>query len=213
MEKQIDKKTHELKTDLLALMDDVLNIYQSLLSCIDEMDDACLKAVIKEDKTINVKELDFNEKLVEYIISFSPVATDLRETVSYLKIANDLERIADYTTNIAKIFRRGINFNEYELKKIKYGISLVIEFLEGIKELIDNFSSSAAYELVENDKELDELYKNYYSDKIVNYSKKQDIEVVISTVSILKYLERAGDHTVNIVEHMIFAQKGKYVNL
>lgn len=211
--RQIDKKTTEVKKELQSLMKDVVNIYQNLYECIDECDDDCLKSVIKNDKDVNKKELDLNEMIVEYIATFSPLATDLREAISYLKIANDLERIADYTTNIAKIFRRSVNFSSYEIKKIKYGISLVLEFLEGVSTIIDNFSTTLAYELVENDKELDDLYKNFYSEQIMNFNKERDVEAIISTVSILKYLERAGDHIVNIVEQMIYAQRGKYVNL
>ncbi len=213
MKRQIDKKTTQLKDNLLDLMNDVTNIYQELIDCIEDVDDQCLKAVINKDHQINEKELFFNETLIDYIVAFSPVATDLRESISYLKIANDLERIADYTTNIAKIFRRGVNFETSELKKIKYGLSLIVDFLNQVKELIKNYSSSVAYEIVDNDKELDALYKNYYFDKIANKEKTKDIELVVSTVSILKYLERSGDHIVNIVEHIIFAQKGKHVSL
>lgn len=213
MGKHIDKKTSEVKVELIEMMKDVKGLYQSIILCTEDFDDSCLKSVIKKDKDINQQELQLNESIVEYMIKFSPIATDLRESISYLKIANELERIADYTTNIAKIFRRGIAFTDYEIKKITYGLNLIIEFLDSTQDVITNYSTTLAYELVENDKELDDLYNNYYSKQIINLDADRNIEVVISTVTILKYLERAGDHIVNIIEHMIYAQKAKYVNL
>lgn len=212
MEYLVEEQKLAIKKRILKMLDEIIGLYEQVSDLISNIDYEKSKEIIHADKKIDALEIEINDMVVEYIIANAPIATDLREAVSNLKIVTDLERIADYTKNIAKIIRKGGEFSDYDRKKVLRGLAIFTEFLGELKDLLDSPDISVAFELVEKDDLLDDLYKEYYVGALMSEN-KYNFESMILTLSTLKYIERAGDHIVNIIEGIIYTQKGRRVAL
>lgn len=208
----IDEQRTVIKDTMILMIHDTKELFGELIEVIKNNDIELSKKVVEADKEINALDTKINDLIVEYIVAQAPLAGDLREVVSYLKIASDVERIADYTTNIAKYIRGGLTFNERNIGKITYGCEVLIELLSDIMALINQPDITLCYEVAKKDDILDELYRNYYVTAFIK-NLNTDFEETIATINILKQLERAGDHIVNVIENLIYALKGKRVDL
>ena len=137
---------------------------------------------------------------------FNPVATDLREIIAGMKVANNLERISDEARSIARRARKLLKHPEiaevhliepvYE-KAARLFKDAVRSYAEGNTEL--------AVSLDEKDLELDDAHR----DVIRELGKRMDRETlqvkqILHLIFMVRSLERVGDHAVNIGEDAVF---------
>ena len=134
-----------------------------------------------------------------------------------LKIATNLERIADFAVNIAKSTTRigkDAKLLERPLENIKrmYQISEIM-FNTGIQAFID-VDLKQAKKIAEMDHEVDRLYgETILKLFALNKSNPEKIDQIIQFLLICRYLERTADHVTNIAENVIYLEKGKHYDL
>src|SRR5699024_653705 len=145
-------------------------------------------------KVYNKIEYDINEKVVMLITKQQPMATDLRVMISALKIASELERMADNSTNIAQIRKRVIITDYFILTRLKTMGKLAMLMLKDLENAIRNKDILLIKEIIERDTDIDDLYR-----EISNTTYLIDDDPFISTQAHLaaRYLERIGDHIKN----------------
>ena len=169
--------------------------------------------IIKDDEEIDKYENLIEQQVVNLIALRQPLAIDLRETVTALKISSDLERIGDLSKNIAK---RSLwissNLNE-NLIKILNTLSENVQ--KQLKSVIDSYlerSSSMAIDVWESDEKIDNL-TNQCMQASIDFLKKDPKNLQNGThlLFVSKNLERMGDHTTNIAEQVYFLVKGEYL--
>jgi len=169
--------------------------------------------VIEEDERINKLEEEIDELIVVIITRQQPVAVDLRRNLTALKIAHDLERVADYAVNIAKSFIR-IRTREIEvpIENINTMHTLGIEMLSRALEAYQQEDLKAAREIAEMDDKVDELYGETVQ---ILMSRLVDSQEKVSSVTqlafICRYLERIADYATNISENIYYLVKGKHM--
>lgn len=214
MVRLIDSHIHEVVEKVARLWDLTEVAYVRIEGAFRENNRKKALKVSKEDALINELEEEVNEDAIRVITLQAPVASDLRLLISSLKIAGQLERIADYTVNIADYVlvadEKGFSatvVDEDVLKMINY----VLEMLKLAKEAYLNEDIEAAKQIIEMDKQLDKIYGKSLR-RIVKDIDGEDIhEANLQSALIVKYLERAGDHIVNVCEAIFYMVKGRHL--
>jgi len=139
-----------------------------------------------------------------------PMAQDLREIVSALKVSADLERIGDYAANIAK---RSLALAQVPVVRPAAGIPRMGRLVETIlKEVLDAYIERDVDKAIaawERDEELDDLYTSLFRE-VLTYMMEDPRNITPCThlLFMAKNLERIGDHATNIAEIIHFLVVG-----
>jgi phosphate transport system protein len=177
-------------------------IFQTAFEALLKRDSELCDHVVAEDEEIDILEKQVDQDGVNLLIRFHPVASDMREVVSAMKVSANLERIADQSVSIA---RRAKHLNdrpavrELALLESPYRLAVTI-FRNSIRAFADG-DCELARTLKLKDRELDAL-TDYVNEKLVQRA-TLDSELVPSYVDLIfvaRALERIGDHATNIAE-------------
>lgn len=169
--------------------------------------------IIKNDEEIDKFENLIEQQVVNLIALRQPLAIDLRETVTALKISSDLERIGDLSKNIAK---RSLLLSSNLSKNLIDILNTLSENVQKqLKLVIDSYlerSSSMAINVWESDEKIDNL-TNQCMQASIDFLKEDPKNLQNGThlLFVSKNLERMGDHTTNIAEQVYFLVKGEYL--
>lgn len=165
--------------------------------------------VIKKDIYIDRGELEINDKVVLLIAKQQPVATDLRRIIVFLRIATDIERMADNAKNIAQSTILLGNSDLQKLDNLKKLHDLVQIMLEKAIVAFKNEDVNIAKELGKYDDEADELYNDIVSELLGMTATNPDkIQYIMQLAFCARYLERFADHVTNIGESVLYLVKG-----
>lgn len=163
------------------------------------------------EKKIDDKERTIEAMCVKLILGQQPVAHDLMFISAALKMITDMERIGDQAADIAE-FADEIKLSEDEQNaNISEMAHQVIKMVTDSVEAFVNRDMDGASMVKESDNAVDDLFdkiKAELAGKVT--SREKTIEEALDILMIIKYLERIGDHAVNIAEWVEFAMTGKH---
>jgi len=171
------------------------------------------ESVIQEDEKIDKFETMIEQQVVNLIALRQPMAIDLRETVTALKISSDLERIGDLAKNISK---RTLLLNENLPKNLVDALFRVSTNVQKqLKAVLDSYlerSAAVAVNVWESDEQIDDL-TNLCMNEVVSYLKENEKNLEDGThlLFVTKNIERIGDHTTNVAEQVYFLVTGEYL--
>ena len=174
-------------------------------------DVALASTVRAADPAIDAMQREIEEAGILVIAKRQPMAIDLREIGGALRIAADLERIADLAKNIAK---RVIAINgSLPLPKVTGGFDAMARLaLERIKEVLDAFAQrdvAAALEVWKSDGDIDALYNSLFRELLTYMLEDpRNIGACTHLLFCAKNLERIGDHATNIAETIYYVVNG-----
>lgn len=211
--RKLDLELDGIKEQLLILTTCVKQSYLDVLDVINEDNHRLAIEIIHNDAVINEMEDELNKKVIQIIALQAPVATDLRLLIATLKIANQLERIADYVVNIADYFIVFASECDDDLKNsIVEMINLIIMMLEETMIIIENPNLEQIKNTANLDRKIDGLY-DQISDSLAMLEVDENItKYHLRTILIAKYLERAGDHITNVLESLAYQLDGNVYN-
>ena len=121
--------------------------------------------------------------------------------ISYIKIAEDLERVADNVVNIANVSAEYNIGSEEIINKFKSMLQLSKLMLSDATVAMETKDLALIKELLSRDEDIDMLYIDTTSEAI---EKIEDKVIMSQVVLIAKYIERIGDHLENISEHLYY---------
>ena len=168
------------------------------------------REVMREDRDIDSAEREIEQDCLKILLMERPVASDFREVSAALKMITDLERIADQAADISEI---SLQFGEEKFIKepehITQMATLAIGMVkDGVQSYI-NRDLATARGLDKRDDRVDELFETIKKDLIALIRQNPDnADQAILFMMIAKYLERIGDHAVNIGEWVEYAVTG-----
>ncbi|MGA0875422.1 MAG: phosphate signaling complex PhoU family protein, partial [Bacilli bacterium] len=168
--------------------------------------------IIKRDEQVNNLDELINETVLSFMATQAPVAKDLRASIAMIRVANDVERIGDYAKTISEF----IILTKPLYAPFKADMDHMFDdFLKMFKAATDLFFKPVleeTYNIANQDQFIDAKLKKAFHDipKVVT---TDNVLSVMDTFNILRTLERAGDHTKNICEAVIFKLKGKKIDL
>ena len=166
-------------------------------------DTTLAQAVIVADKRLDVLQREIEERSVLLIARRQPLAIDLRETISGIRVSGDLERIGDLAKNIAK--RVVAISDQAQPQKIVLGVQHMSDLVqEQLKDVLDAYASrdvAAAHEVWERDSAIDALYNSLFRE-LLTYMMEDPRNISFCTHLLFcaKNVERIGDHTTNVAE-------------
>jgi phosphate transport system protein len=167
--------------------------------------------VVRGDAPIDTLEDELDERAVRLLALRQPMATDLREVISALKISSDLERIGDYAANVAK---RVMALNQIPPIPPAGGIPRMTRLAQNmIKDTLDAYAARDAERAIDvwhRDEEVDEMYTGLFRE-LLTYMMEDPRNITPSThlLFIAKNIERIGDHTTNIAETIHYMVTGQ----
>jgi phosphate transport system protein len=182
------------------------NLKNAIKGLMERDDDWCNNS-IADDEEIDVLEMQIDREGIEVMSRYQPVASDLREVISSIKIGANIERVADQGVNIA---RRARKLNEHaevaELHLLDEPIRLSLEMFDDAVRSFAERNASLAVELKARDKTLDRMNKDF-TDVMVNRMQDDSVNLptYLNLIFISRCLERIGDHACNIAEDVVFA--------
>lgn len=213
---RFDNQIKKLKEDLLDLLYNVKKEHQQALLAIQNHEYDVSKQIIEDDEDIRKVAESLTTTAIWRIASQQPFATDLRTIIGYMNIIRDLERISNYAKNISK-FNMKYKPETKLVKEITNLMEVAFQMMDLIAESITKEETKQAYEAAKKDKLIDERYKKAMKEITNNFTKinkdKELIKQYTAGVQQLKYIERLGDHLVNICETIVYISKGKFYNL
>ncbi|UTW55392.1 phosphate signaling complex protein PhoU [Kordiimonas sp. SCSIO 12610] len=167
--------------------------------------------VVAEDKNIDQLELDINQQATQLLALRQPMAADLRAVVASLKIANDLERMGDYSKNIAKrtITLSNTSFMPSMSRSIENISRMVGDMISNVLDAYRKRNSELAKDVIAQDESVDQLYTSLFRE-ILTYMMEDPRNITICThyLFIVKNIERIGDHATNIAEQIYYVAEG-----
>lgn len=171
--------------------------------------------VIKNDDVIDKMETDIEEKCIKLIATQQPLAGDLREIFTTLKIITDLERIADHAVDIAKVSIRLADQKYIKpLIDIPRMADLAREMVRDCLKAYMNKDVELANSICQKDDIIDGLYKQIFRELLVYMMEDpKTINQATQFLFVSRFLERIGDHTTNVCEWVIYNVTGKKTDL
>ena len=180
---------------------------------IEKTMDMLIEGMEKRDRA-NL-EADIEKMCISLILREQPVAFDLRNVTSILKIITDLERIADHCTDIAKYLIEIIDSSDkylFDTKDISNMSFIVKEMITSTTECYIKSDEIKARDISLSDDKVDA----YFTDIVTSIESimERDSSKIFQGVRflyIVKYLERIADHSTNICEWIIYRVTGEHI--
>jgi phosphate transport system protein len=201
-------RLHEIVVEMGRLTGDQL---VQALEALDKGESIRARRVIERDAKVDELERKAEEQALRLLALRQPMAKDLRDIVSALKIVSHIERIADYAKNVAK---RSIALGQLAVVPALPAVpSLGAAALAMVRDIVDAYSAADAEKAIEvwkRDQQLDNAYTALVRDLLTQMV--EDARTTAASVhllSIAKNLERIGDHATDIAEDVFFLATGR----
>ena len=213
MRTKFDEQLEKLHVALIttgALCEDAISTAAKAL--LDN--DMSLAAKVKPiELEIDQKEREIENLCMRLLLQQQPVAGDLRQISSALKMITDLERIGDQTSDIAELLpylqERDLSFSKVHIKEMAEAT------IKMVTDSIDSFVRQdlpLARSVMEYDKVVDNLFNKVKEELIqIIGENRESGEFCIDLLMVAKYFERIGDHAVNVAEWVQYSLTGTKV--
>ena len=205
-----EKELNGIFDNLVLMCRHIEIAIEKCVKALVERDSELARDVFEEEKLIDRMERDIEQSCLRILLMEHPVAGDFHEVSAALKMITDLERIGDQARDIAEIT---MQFGEGEyIKKMEHIPQMAVIVIQMVKDGVQayiNRDLSLARSLETTDDKVDDLFNIVMSDLTSLIKKNPDnAEQAIMFMMITKYLERIGDHAVNIGEWVEYAVTG-----
>ncbi|MEP2715961.1 phosphate signaling complex protein PhoU [Pseudophaeobacter sp.] len=178
---------------------------------LETRDEELAQQVRRGDKAIDGLEELINEEAARVIAIRAPAAVDLRLVLSVMKIAGNLERIGDYSKNIAK--RTGVLIQGQDNSDSAAALRRMAREVElMLKDALDAYIQrdvELAADVIARDREVDQMYNALFREFLTHMMEDpRNITSCMHLHFIAKNIERMGDHVTSIAEELIYLVTG-----
>jgi len=214
MIRHFDEELKELNDGILKMGAYAEEAIFKSVEALRNRDRELAKSVIANDNNIDALELSIDEKCIDLIARYQPMAKDLRFITTGMKINAELERISDIAVDIAQ---RTLEIVDKPLLKPLVDIPELGKVAQGmVKMAIDAFIKrdiELAKKVLMTDPEADSLRNTIQKELIEDYMEKDGSTAprAVQLLLIARFLERICDHTTNIAEDVIYMVQAEVV--
>lgn len=212
MRNKFDEQLDLLKTQMIQMGALCEEAIASATKALIKGDIELAKKVITTDEDIDLKEKEIESICLKLLFQYQPVARDLRQISSALKMITDMERIGDQAADISEIIMlaniKAANNTSHIADMAKATIKMVTDSIDAYVQ--QNLKLAKA--VIDYDDVVDNLFNDVKADmiRLINEDTENG-EFAIDLIMISKYFERIGDHATNIAEWVVFSITGKHV--
>ena len=205
---QFHEELAALDRQLLEMGTAAERMVGSAVSALRDGDVALAESVLDQDDTVDAMNQDIEARCMRLLALQQPVARDLRQIGTVLKVITDVERIGDHAVDIAKIARRFARHlhGSRPLVDVTPLADMARDLLcRGLDALIRRDTQLAAQVVTEDD-EIDETFQSL-RDALFNIPEAGTASASYTLLAMV-YLERIADHAVNIAERVPYVETG-----
>ena len=214
MERHVDQELKILNQEILQMGAFAEEAIYKSIEALKNKDGKLAESVIANDNNVDKLELAIDEKCIDLIARYQPMAKDLRFITTGMKINAELERIADIAVDIAQ---RTLELVDKPLLKPLVDIPKLASVAQNmVKMSIDSFIKGdieLAKKVLLSDPEANELRDLIQKELTEDYMVKDSSSVprAVQLLLIVRFLERICDHTTNIAEDVIYMVQAQVV--
>ena len=213
---QYDADLAALKTAVAEMGGCAAAAVEAALEALCTADADAAAAVIKGDGRINSMQRDIEHRCMTLLLRQQPVAGDLRRISTAMKIVTDIERIGDHAADIAEIIPHLAASRKAGDPAVSDAIRMGQKAHKMLLDALDALTGEdepAAQKVIAADDEVDydfNAIKRTLAAEIAADPAK--VDAALDLLMVIKYLERIGDHAVNLAEWVEFLRTGRYQN-
>lgn len=205
-----DAELETLSASLIRMSALATDAIDKAIRALERHDAALAQSVITGDHDIDEMERNIEHQCLTLLLRQQPVASDLRKISTAIKMITDIERIGDAASDIAEITT---HITEHG---IPASLSDIAQMAQAAQKMVDDSIQSyvredlaLAAEVIARDDVVDEYFNKIKKDLAVYIAANgEHLDCAIDYLMIAKYLERLGDHAVNICEWVQFYKTG-----
>lgn len=211
--KNFENDLNELKLQLANMCRLAESMIDDAIVALLEKDAEAGAAIKETDKRLDEMEMDIEKKCMRLLLRQQPVAKDFREVSAAMKMITDIERIGDQAGDIGDLIAA--------IPEEKYFKELV--HLKKMGELAKTMVHNSVESFIKNDEALadktikdDDMMDKWFGEvkgELIDYIAKDATvaDQAITFMMIAKYLERIGDHAVNVCEWTKYNETGVHI--
>lgn len=171
-------------------------------------------SVVHRDHEIDDAEIKIEEECLKILALHQPVASDLRQVITILKVNNEIERVGDLAVNIAERVEDMTFYRNQPIEKIDFHdmVYLATEMLKNSLDALAYHDVKLAAEVINGDDAVDAIHRNNYV-KVRNFIIKYPAQAqyYMDGLTVSRCLERIADIATNIAEDVIYLESGRIV--
>ena len=206
--KQYDSDLEALKTALVEMGQNAAEAVENALEALCTADTAAAQKIVQGDDRINNMERDIEHRCMALLLRQQPVAGDLRHISTAMKVVTDIERMGDHASDIAEIIPHLVTVRKERDPAVSQAIAMG---RKAYQMIIDAMDALTAEDEIAADDAVD------YDFNAIKHTLAQEIaadpakvDAALDLLMVIKYLERIGDHAVNVAEWVQFVRTGRY---
>ena len=191
--KQYDIDLEALKSALTDMGQTCADAVEAALEALCVADADAARDIVKGDGRINNMERDIEHRCMTLLLRQQPVAGDLRRISTAMKVVTDIERIGDHASDIAEIIPHLVTVRKEGDPAVSQAIAMGRKAHQMILDALAAFTAedeNAARQVIAAD--------------------PGKVDAALDLLMVIKYLERIGDHAVNVAEWVQFVRSGRY---
>lgn len=177
-----------------------------------DVDLALAEQVISEDDEIDSIRIDLDNRAIDALARQQPVATDLRQLVTTLRMSSDLERAGDLAAHVAKMTR--LRYPQAVLPEALRPTFVEMaqvaeEMILRAGEIVRDLDPNGAIELQGRDDTIDRLHRDVFR-ILLDEQFSGDNQLIIDATLLSRYFERYADHAVSVAIRVVFLVTGNW---
>mgnify|MGYP000758168397 CR=1 FL=1 len=211
---QYENDLAALKTALTEMGQSAADAMEAAMEALCTADAEAAAAVAQGDGRINNMERDIEHRCMTLLLRQQPVASDLRFISAAMKVVTDVERIGDHAADIAEIVPHLAGVRKAGDPAVSRSIEMGRKAHKMLQDAMSAFAAedeAAAKAVIDADDAVD------YDFNAIKHTLAQEIaaapakvDAALDLLMVIKYLERIGDHAVNVAEWVQFVRTGRY---
>lgn len=209
---QFNQELENIRTNVMKMGGMVEKQLSDTLAAIIALDVSDLDRIVKDDQSLNEMEVHIDQACQVLIARRQPAVGDLRMVLTVTRIITDLERMGDEIKKIALTASDLITHSRFptpQFQEVERMIGMAAQMLHRALDAFARLDATEIVHLNESDQILDEEYERQFR-TLVTYM-IEDPRLISSAADLLfikKSIERLGDHSKNIGEHVVYLAKG-----
>lgn len=202
MRNRFDQQLEQLKNQLIQMGAMIESAIANAVKALIDGDVELAKQAVAADQDIDQKEKEIEGLCLKLLLQQQPVAKDLRQISSVLKMITDMERIGDQAADISEITMlaniKATDNTSHIAAMAKATIKMVTESIDAyVRQDLE-----LAKAVIDYDDVVDDLFNKVKEDMLELLSEDtKNGEFAIDLMMIAKYFERIGDHATNIAQN------------
>ena len=208
--KIFEEELANLKTELVEMCRLTEQMIDDAITALVNRDRELGRSIGQMDKRVDEYEMDIEKRCMRILLKQQPVAKDFREVSTALKMITDIERFGDQASDIGDLVYTMPG--ERYIKKLEHITAMGNLAEKMVRESVDSFISNneaLANEVIALDDKMDDLFLTVKKE-LIELIKKDGAngDQAIELMMVAKYLERIGDHAVNVAEWTKYNETG-----